>query len=163
MKNNIKGMILLTTISMIMVLTLLVLSLMQGVLFYVKQSSQQILQHDELLQLENAAQKILDLNLPHCAIKEKNPNHMIDQLAKVGCTFNHNRRVYRYLVSDLGDFPCIKIGEQGSHHQLITLSCIETPQVILQLRRATPAQEAVCETPEIRFIQTGVISWRYLN
>jgi Tfp pilus assembly protein PilX len=163
MKTTIQGMILLTTMTMIMVLTLLVLSLMQGVLLYVKQSSQQILKHDELLQLENAAQKIMDLRSDECVVKETNPNQLIEQLKRGACTFNDNKRVFYYLISELGDFPCIKIGKQGTHHRLITLSFTETPNVILQLRLASPAQEIICNPLEIRSIQRGVISWRYLD
>jgi hypothetical protein len=161
-------MILLTTIVMIIVLTMLVLTLMQAVFLYIKVSNQVVSKHEALYQLEAVAHKLIMLkNDPNCIITEGDPNQMIDLLQhNRGCSFDDNQRHYRYVVDDLGLFPCLQIvsgkKKYSTHHWLITVAAVGG-QDILQLRIAKQARELTCNFLEERQIHQGVISWRQVG
>jgi len=160
-----RGMILLTTIIMIIVLTMLVLTLLQTVFLYIKVNNQVVSKHEALYQLEAVAHRLLMLeNDPNCVITDGDPNQMIELLRDHrGCLFVDNHRQYDYVIDDLGLFPCLHIvsgnTKYSSHHWLITVSMVGQPD-ILQLRIAKQAREISCYSLEGRQIHQGVISWR---
>lgn len=158
------GIVLLTTMMMIVILTLLVLSLMQGVLLYVKGSNQFIANHQTIHQMEVIAGK-LDLINNACVVKNKSPNQLVELLVNhQGCTVTDETRQYEYIIGDLGLCPCLQmqLAEKwyGSHHWLVTLATVQPPNTILQLRIARLAQTTLCELPVNHVIQPGVMSWR---
>ncbi len=68
---------------------------------------------------------------------------------------------YRYLMSDLGDYPCMKLsGSHASHHWLLSLLDTEAPTRILILRIATPIQEQPCIEHPVAYHPVGLLSWR---
>ena len=145
------GMVLLTTMLMMVILTLLVLSLMQGVLLYIKASHQMMANHQGLHEMEVLANKLL----------------LTKTVCVDGCVINDGSRQYRYVVDDQGLYPCLQIavGESlhQSHHWLVTLATMQPPNVVLQLRFAQPADIAKCESSSVRQIRSGVVSWRKVN
>ena len=161
------GVVLLTTIMMIVVLTLLVLSLMQGVLLYIKGNNQIEVNHQTLYQMEAVANQ-LDLTNEACVVKDKTPNQLMSMVSsQQGCRFVDGDRDYLYLLEDLGLFPCLQIlrneTPQGSHHWLMTLARTKPPHLVLQWRVAAPAKTQVCELGAVHTIHQGVISWRKIN
>lgn len=158
------GVVLLTTILMIAILTLLILSLMQGVFLYIKGCNQIVTQHQSFYQMEAIANK-LDVSKRACLVNDKDPNQLIDVLlTQHGCTFIDDKQQYWYAVEDLNVYPCLQItdGERvySSHHWLITLATIHPQVIVLQLRIATIANTEKCEQASAQLIQSGVLTWR---
>jgi hypothetical protein len=171
MPNAQKGMVLFTSMVMLAILSMLILSLMQAIFLYIKASSQLANQHQAFYQLEAVAAQLQLSNFSEldtqCMVQEKNPNEVIDRLKHHhGCKQIEGEKSYRYLISDLGDYPCLQVESEGnrlgSHHWLITVENQEAPFELLQLRMANPINSIQCEgTPTV--INAGVVSWRHFN
>ncbi|HBI21345.1 MAG TPA: hypothetical protein DDY37_01955 [Legionella sp.] len=162
-----KGVVLLSTMAMIAVMSLLVLSLMQSVLLYMKANNQLIRQHQVFYAMESLINK-LSLTEPGCVIYSKSPNELIDQVvAHQGCTHKDNQREYTYVIEDLALYPCLQIETagviQGSRHWLITIATTALPHVVLQVRIALPAETKPCLLTTMHQIQAGVLSWRKVH
>lgn len=153
---------------MISIITMLVLSLMQSVLLYVKVSNQVGANHEALYQLEAAAYHLITANYSSdCIFTGENPNQIVEFLLhNRGCSLIWQHHQYYYLVDDLGLYPCLRaISDkeiQSSHHWLITVFSPTPQPAVLQLRVAKPVRAIQCELSESRQINMGVISWRYL-
>jgi len=162
------GIVILTTIIMLSILTLLVLSLMQTVLLYIKVSNQVLIRHERFYKLEAAAHQLLLKNhQADCVIHYENPNKIMGlSVDGQGCLFVQEKQQYQYLVDDLGLFPCLKMAygkeRQSSHHWVITILSPLPEQAMLQLRIAKPAKAVACGFSDERWINSGIISWRYL-
>ncbi|MDP3705800.1 MAG: hypothetical protein Q8R24_07800 [Legionellaceae bacterium] len=175
MKTPQRGYILLTTLLMMGIVTILVLSLMQGVYLDLKMSNQLTKTHDEFYQLESSAQKIKNhmsaYTLRPCVIHEWDPNRIDAALLRQqGCRLNDSQtESQRYIISDLGIFPCLEIILEdvgyASHHWLISIMSERRPSYLLQLRTAVPEPEslATCELAQKRSIRAGMISWRHVS
>lgn len=149
------------------ILTLLVLSLMQEVFVYIKSSNQIRINHDVFHQMEGIA-NTLDLANSACVVLDKDPNQVVDMLAKnQGCVMVEGTRQYRYALEDLGLHPCLQIVVDetlyGSHHWLVTVASMQSPNMILQLRKARPVETDKCELSTRHRIYPGVISWRKIT
>ena len=167
MKHQQGGMVLLTTIMMIVILTMLVLSLLQSVFLYIKSSNLVMANHQVFHQMEDLA-NTLDLTNAACVVRDKNPNQLVDMLsANQGCVMVEGRRQYRYVLEELGLYPCLQILMDGtlygSQHWLVTLASMQPPNMILQLRMARPAETHACELSTMPRIYSGVVSWRKLH
>lgn len=163
-----RGIVLLTTMMILVIVTLLILSLMQGVFLYIK-SSHQIMRHHEVFrQMEIMATTRNLRSNAACVVQDKNPNQLVDMLsANQGCIIGEGPHQYRYIVDDLGLYPCLQLVVdevvQGSHHWLVTLASMKPPKLVLQLRMVEPAEASKCELGMARQIHSGVISWRKIN
>jgi len=159
------GMVILTTVIMISIVTMLVLSLMQSVYFYTKMSNAVLKRHNALYQFEAAAYHLVTLSdLDECVLTEENPNRLVELLLKKkGCLLTLEHRLYYYLVDDLGLYPCLQSASgDSSHHWLYTIFS-PVDRAVIQLRVARPARVLNCELSGVRHIKMGVISWRYLT
>ncbi len=164
MNRSQRGVVLFSTLLMIAVISLLVLSLMQAVLLYMKTCNQLIHQHDVLHEMESVIQR-LDLARSDCVVHQKTPNELIDQMvAHQGCTHTEKDRVYTYIIGDLGPYPCLPIetpnGLQGSRHWLITIATASLPNTLLQVRLSMPEKTQACLRSAPHPIHAGVLSFR---
>ena len=161
-------MVLLTTIVMIVVLSLLVLLLMQAVFLNLKICNQITKRHEHFYQLEAVANQLSLVKFDaNCMTTAKDPNQVIEQLRlNRGCSFIENGHHFSYLIDDLGVIPCLRIMSENesysSHHWLLTVAAGALQQEILQLRIVKPVKSMTCKVLQIRNINRGVISWRYL-
>ncbi len=164
MSRQSSGLVLLTTLTMIAILVMLTLSLMQGVILYLKASHQLVVRHRSFYQMESVFKR-LDLTNQACVIKNKTANQLVDLvIAGQGCTMIEGAQTYVYLVDDLGLYPCLQLTLNsvinGSHHWLITFADDESPKHVIQVRMAKYAETIPCDGVESRRINQGVISWR---
>lgn len=162
-----KGVVLLSTMLMLVVMTLLVLSMMQSVLLYMKASNQLFHQHTVFYDMEDVINR-LDVASSNCVVNNQNPNQLIDLLvANQGCTHEENRRKYTYIIGDLSLYPCFQIktasGMRGSRHWLITIASTGLPHVVLQVRIAEPTETEPCLLTVVHPIHAGVLSWRRIT
>lgn len=167
MNNNQRGIILLTTMMMIGILTLLVLSLMQGVFLYIKSSHQVMTNHQVFRQMEIMSTQ-LKLTNTDCMAQDKSPNQLVDMLlAKQGCIMTDGTYQYRYVVEEVGLYPCLQLVVDGelknSHHWLVTVASMQLPEWVVQMRIARPLGSSTCELAMARQIHSGVISWRKIR
>jgi hypothetical protein len=166
-----QGMLMLTTILMLSIMSLLILTLLQGVLLYVKASHALVNRHQRFYQLE-AVEQVLRLSLTNeidndCWVIDKNPNEIVHLLRlKNGCRQRILDKTYQYLIEDLGEQPCLRIASahevRSSHHWLLTAAHTDPPLTIMQWRIAMAINLLACET-EVRMIPEGVISWRQIT
>ena len=166
-----KGVVLFTTMIMLSILTLLILSLMQAILLTVKASNQLAKRHEVFYQLEAAAIQLSGSNFSHeeqaCTVSEKNPNEVIELLQRHhGCIKMIGRQSYRYLIVDLGAYPCLRIksGSQlkSSHHWLLSIATEGSVFEVLQLRIARAVDLVQCVGNEI-IISEGTVSWKHFT
>lgn len=172
MKTRQLGMVLLTTIGMMVILTMLVLSLMQAVFLTVKLTHQFATTHATVSHLEAVVARLsVAIDQPSstdCTNKDMDPNQSIALLLhNKGCSLNDHNRQYDYLITDLGPYPCLQIyfskKTYSSHHWLISVASAPPHQAILQVRIAKPISAKQCELTKARTIISGIMSWRYLQ
>lgn len=164
------GFVLFTTILMLAMLTLLVLSLMQAMLLYVKAGHELTVRHQTFYQLETAAKVIRLSQLANqeapCTVEEKPFHSIIESLSKRGCEKVIHSHVYLYLFEDLGVFPCLHMVRKhhtfSSHHWRLTVIPKKQPSEVLQLRITSKANLQACDGNVVD-IRQGMVSWRYLT
>lgn len=166
-----KGVVLFMTMIMLSILTLLILSLMQAILLNVKASNQLAKRHEVFYQLEAAANQLSLSNFSHedqaCTADDKNPNEVIELLQHHhGCIKMIGRQSYRYLIVDLGAYPCLRIKSgprlKSSHHWLLSIATEGAVFELLQLRIAQSVDLVQCVGNGL-IISEGTISWRHLT
>lgn len=163
---HLAGFVLFSSMLMLTTLTVLVLSLMQGVLLYVKATHQQANRHKAFYRLESAVHATVHgfkREALHCTIKEKWPAQVIDRLKRgQGCLVKRVSHSYLYTFEDLGYFPCLHIegkSKTGSHHWRITMMDKDDDTQILQVRFVKPEKSIACaRVPNI--IHNGIVSWQ---
>ncbi len=161
------GIVLLTTLMMLMIMTLLVTSLMQSVFLYIKSSHQVMTNHQIFREMEQLAYR-LDRTNAACVARDKDPKQSVEMLLESqGCIMVEGEHQYRYLLAEQGIYPCLQVksdnGTQGSQHWLVTIASMQQPKMIIQLRVANAIDTDHCELPKAHIINAGVISWRKLN
>lgn len=163
-----KGIVLFMTMITLSIVTLLILSLMQATLLYVKASNQLIQRHHAFYQLEAAANQlgVFSIRDSRCMVSDKDPNEVVELLQRQhGCTTVVEQQSYRYLVEDLGVYSCLRIKSgrrlQSSHHWLLSVTTGGPTFELLQLRIARKVDLAPCDGRSI-IINEGVVSWRHL-
>lgn len=164
MKRQQAGMVLLTTIMLIVIITMLILTLMQGILLYIKSNKQIVSNHQSFYQMEAFAHK-LNLNSSACTVHNKNSNQLITILqTHQGCTLVDGSYQYTYILGDMGSFPClqIQVGDTwyGSRHVLVTIATRQQHEQLLQFHFALPAKTSICQSSALHRIHQGVVSWR---
>ena len=69
---------------------------------------------------------------------------------------------YRYLLSDLGDYPCIKLPKgHASHHWLLTLRDKRSRLEVLQIRVASAIADKPCLNHPINYHPGGLLTYRF--
>lgn len=161
-----KGMVLLMTIIMLSILTIFILSLLQGVLLYVKASNQLAQRHQTFYELEQVAHELQRTIDPQCLVSGKNSNELVELLQyQMGCKKKVKQQSYVYLIEDLGVYPCIQISlkkeRKSSHHWLFTIAIEKPIFEVLQFRIAQTVPLESCEQSH-SYIAEGIVSWRHL-
>ncbi|WP_019218208.1 hypothetical protein [Legionella tunisiensis] len=117
------------------------------------------------------SQKLSAVNInqiqANCLVTEKDPNEIITLLKNgQACPLSHEQQQFSYLIEELGFFPCIQTVKDGrtysTQHWRLTILSRSEGFNFLQLRVAGIAPLSVCDTKQLVFIHTGIISWRYL-
>ncbi len=166
-----KGFVLFTTILMLAMVTLLILSLMQAVLLYVKAGNQITKRHQAFYQLETVTHLLWHSHLEHhdsqCTVEDKSPNEVLGLLQHHhGCEKVFGQQAYLYLIEDLGSFPCLRIELHhqiwSSHHWRLTVMAKMPPYATLQLQFSKPVSLQACDGHAV-IIREGVVSWRHLT
>ena len=108
-----RGMILLTTLVMLLVIASLLFSVMQGTWLYQKLTRQTRASHTNFYALEAAAFHLESIGFKQlssgCIKRTKDLNKPVMMLrAGQGCAFNYKQKTYRYAVADLGVVACLK-------------------------------------------------------
>lgn len=172
MKKQNDGFILALTLGIILVLGLLLLTCMQHVLVYHKAINEQLLRHHNFYQLERSLMKLAQtkFNKEPCLMRGATANHVMNQLIKgAGCSLVMQRHKYRYIIEDLGEFPCLAVlhhnKKYATQHFRITLMLFaaehQTTNSLLQVRYIEAGALSDCQGEE-HLIHTGINSWRYL-
>lgn len=166
-----KGFVLPTTILMLSMLTLLILSLMQGVLWYMKAGNQLTKRHQDFYQIETVAHILQLSHLAHQDVHCMTEAHAFDDVIERlkhhhGCEKTLGQQTYVYWIEDLGILPCLRIEaanqEWSSHHWRLTVMSNAPSHETLQLRFVKPDGLMVCDG-ELLHINQGIVSWRHLT
>ncbi len=165
------GFIFLMTLSIILVISLLLITCMHQVLLYHKALNQQEQQHQNFYQLEELAVQLGNASrgviTERCIEYGDAANEAIRSLINnQGCSLTDGQSKYRYIIEDLGDFPCLVPHQQkrSTHHirvSLLSFSDNGTAASVLQLRIIQPSAVIGCSGEEHK-VTTGVSSWRYI-
>ncbi|MCL9682721.1 type II secretion system protein [Legionella maioricensis] len=171
MKKQCSGFIFLMTLCVILVISLLLITGLHHVLLYHKALNQQELQHQHFYQLEHLAVQLAHIatgaSAKSCVEYGDAANEVIQRLIEnQGCSLTDGQARYRYLIEDLGDFPCLVFPGQNraSRHFRITLLLLkddENSASVLQLRMIKPSGMIRCSGEE-RAVTEGISSWRYI-
>ncbi|RUR19289.1 type II secretion system protein [Legionella sp. km535] len=162
------------TLCTLLVISLLILTNMQHVLLYSKALNRQEYQHQNFYQMEDILMRLTEIQTQHidknCFISEKGANQVIGKLVRDdGCLVDGDTLRYRYLIEDLGEFPCLVVKKEGelrsTHHIRITLlqrsnehnSAIS----VLQVRDIKAIASESCQG-EAHRVSAGISSWRYI-
>ncbi len=167
MNHKSSGFILLMTLLIILVLSALGLTCLNQVLLYHKALNSMEVQHERFYQLEHFALELARMSsssVKECVIYKDIANGVIAQLRKQkGCLLSVSGDKYRYLIEDLGDFPCLKVHKsshnEATHHIRVTV--MSNNNSILQIRYLTPTHSQKC-IGTVQFVTPGIKSWRLL-
>ena len=166
------GFILMVTLCFISLISILLLALMQHICLYQKALSKQELQHQRFYQLEHLARRLLRSKYAQegssCWHMQDLANEALVQLKHSGaCSLAQGKAHYRFIVEDLGIYPCIAVEQEGmfksSHHLRLSL-LIEADEEhsasALQIRLIKAADQLLC-LGKRRDVDLGISSWRY--
>lgn len=167
-----KGFILIFTLCITALISLLVLSSMKNLMLYQRATTKREMEHRDFYQLEGIARQLIHASktrLEPCSYHQDQANHSIMQLIeKQGCQLTIQKRIYWYLVEDLGIYPCLMIVSAkslySSHHFRFTVLTPATPEhkaSLVQLRVLKLAKLQQC-SESISYVNPGISSWRYL-
>ena len=174
MNRRCDGFIFLMTLCTICVISLMILTCIQQVFLYSKALNRQEYQHQNFYKMEDILMQLtefqLDLIDRECFIPVNRADKVIGKLAKDGgCLVPGGDKRYRYLIEDLGDFPCVVTQKEGqmrsTHHIRITL--LQSPDdfnpatAVLQVRNIKDIASLSCHG-ETNQVSTGISSWRYI-
>ncbi|WP_165483190.1 type II secretion system protein [Legionella quateirensis] len=163
------------TLCTICVISLLILTCIQHVFLYSKALNRQQYQHQNFYQMEDTLMQLTELQLhlidQECIIPTKGADKVIGKLVKnEGCLVPGSDKHYRYLIEDLGDYPCVVTQKEGqmlsTHHIRITL--LQSPDAynpaasVLQVRNIKESASESCHG-ETHQVSTGISSWRYIS
>lgn len=169
-----RGFILLTTLCAILVMSTLLLTCLHHILLYHKALNVQERQHQNFYQLEYIAKQLTysanAMINKSCVETRDMANEVILWLIKgQGCSLTVGQAQYRYIIEDLGDFPCLILYHQqqkyATRHLRVSVLSVgngEYGSSLLQLRFVKPAITYGCFGEEHQ-IKEGVSSWRYLS
>lgn len=154
---------------MLAMTTFLVTALLQYLLLSAKISNRFIAKQTNFYHLEFLAKTILydfeNMAKPRCIELNHAPEQSFERILKKGCRITYDQRSFFYLVTELGEYPSLRILSQNksyqSHHWLISLS--DQRLQGLQLRIARRSEENNDPIPDIRYIKEGIVSWRRIN
>lgn len=171
MKKQCGGFIFLMTLCIILVISLLLITCLHHVLLYYKGLNQRELQHQSFYQLEGLAVQLAHASkltsTENCVEYGDAANEVIQRLIdNQGCSLTEGRSKYRYVIEDLGDFPCLVLPAQkrASRHIRITLLLLNdngNADSVLQLRIIKPSAVLHCSGEE-HAVTAGISSWRYI-
>jgi len=171
MRHRCNGFIFMVTLCFISVISLLLLTYMQHVMIYQRASTKQEMHHQRFYQMEHLARGLskASFNSP-CRWQQDVTNGAIEQLKMHGgCLLKLGQDHYRYIIEDLGIYPCLVVEHQGiiqsTHHSRVSLlleANEEHAASALQIRMIHPAGELSC-AQEPRMVTEGVSSWRFLS
>lgn len=160
-----KGMVLLSTIGIIVMISLLIVTSMQQNALFSKVLARLQRQDKDFYHMEKVARHVLQANIETCLVKNFLTNDWLSQLRKKGCLIVESGEKYRYLIEDIGVFPCwmvnTKEGNKPSHHfNVLIIRTDETPQQnYMQLRDIRAGKSLkTCSGKEL-VIQSGMQSW----
>jgi hypothetical protein len=162
---NNPGIVLLTTIIMMVILSTLILSILQGVCSFWKTANVEVKLHQALYRLELVSDHFNQLiRNTQCIINNPDQNFVLKQKTVPYCTVTLNGSRYHYLISKMKTYPCLQLKKNhafyGSQHWLLT---VFTPDYAhgLQLRFAKPVHTEGC-LQSIKPLKKSRLSWRYL-
>ncbi|CEG57562.1 hypothetical protein [Legionella fallonii] len=173
MKNRNKGFILLMTLCAVLVISALLITCLHHILIYRKALNKQESQHQNFYQLEDIAKRLAQIpsvtTNRSCVATQDVANETVQWLIKGrGCLLTVSQTQYRYIIEDLGDFPCLilhnKQQKRATHHirvSVLLLANEEHQSSLLQLRFIKPALTENCMGEE-HVVNEGISSWRYL-
>jgi hypothetical protein len=164
-----QGFVFIMTLCFTAVLSMLVLSSMHQVLLYQQAANRQEQVHRRFYQLEYTARALIKAPpkaWSKCRISQNKANKVMQQVrANQGCTLAVGETTYKYLVEDLGPYPCLvtKDAQATRHFRLTLLAHFgeESGDSLLQIRIIEPVDEPIFCDRTPKTIATGISSWRY--
>ena len=166
------GMILLSTLSMIIIITLLLLTQMQQIVLYAKALGRQNAGYKRLEEMESITEQLINnkalLDNGDCLVEKDDANAIIRLVEKKGC--KASAKHYQFLIEDLGLFDCLAIKQDGrlfaSHHHRFSLVYSNNhdvqEKVYLQIRLIEPSGfESSCKQTKI--LKRRLSGWRFGN
>lgn len=156
------GFILITTLLLIGIIAGFVLSAMQDLHAFTKEFLDLDSQYSTMMHLENTARAIIvaNKNTP-CLRTQDNPNAILAELKRGGCTYQADKLTFTYLIEDLGLQPCLltQIAPPlGAHMFRLTIALNND---FLQISWAERSKIEPCSNYALR-IEPGIKSWRFL-
>ena len=169
--NKSRGFIFLMTLIIISVISLLLISCMQQILLYHKTLNKQEQRHQSFYELEHLAMQLASTKSLNKSCMEygDSPNRIIKELSNnEGCEINAGKYKYKYIIEDLGDFPCLivqkgKISHATQHLRISIISSGDEEHAasLLQIRVIKPIGALECVGKK-HLVSLGISSWRYL-
>lgn len=167
-----QGFILVMTLLMLFVISMLVMTCLQEVWLYHQAMNSRAEQHQSFYHMERIAMELAKSDLldikGNCVIDGDQANHIWQTLKEHhGCSINVEQSQFKYLVEDLGDYPClvalVNHQEFMTHHHRVSVfsESGEKSTSLLQVRVINPASTKVCSQEPLS-VKLGVSSWRYL-
>ncbi|MFA5959291.1 MAG: hypothetical protein WC785_02100 [Tatlockia sp.] len=162
-----EGIVLLSTLLVILLLTFFLLAQMQAIYLANKMLNIGVEQAHFFSQLEKEAYALTQLNIPsQCMIKEQDPLAVRDLLIqKRGCTATKDKLTMHYVIEDLGVVPCMRIAQANTsfstRHVRYTVMGIGKFAAFYQLRLAVPVKACACAEKQAVFVNPGLLSWHF--
>jgi Tfp pilus assembly protein PilX len=169
-----QGFIFILTLCITTVMSLLVLSGMQHVLLYQRAASKQEKLHQRFYQLEHTARGIIgatEHTWANCMYLQNSANQVIQELIKKnGCSLRLGDSKYRYMIEDLGTYPCLVNYAQetpkATHHfRLTVLGYFSEEEGVsaVQIRVVKRSSALLFCDRKVSMVNTGISSWRFLS
>ena len=155
-----QGFVLMTIIIILTVMTSFVVANLRWVALDWKRYTDLHRFQEKIMHLEQIAEDLgarLESNVLHgCILDNQDAAVLQSNLLHNGCKFSQH---YRYGITDLGVFPCVKLSPKlSTHHWLLTVKDEQLPNKWLQLRIATAEPYQPCQGGRAVYVQSGILT-----
>jgi len=89
--------------------------------------------------------------------------HLLEKVAAQVLKGEYHGQNYHYSVEDLGIFPCLRIGQNASHHFRFLISEHRENPMTLEIRFATSSASSPCEEENRQIIWEGILSYQLVE
>lgn len=164
-----EGFILWILLCFFALLSLLITTGLRHVLNYHQAMNKRELSHQHFYQLEYAMRIILKMPFSKNCIKPLQEDNQLLQVLRhqQGCFLKIEKKKYLYLIEELGDFPCLLVGDDipSQHFRITLLSEQEKSHTgsFLQIRWVQRATKGTRCLREKKIIKEGLSSWRFIT
>lgn len=162
--NGERGFILPVCLLLLGLLSLLTLSLWQGVINAEESVAEFAAMRERFETLDRIAfTSVSQLSAVNCTYPDKRSQKLVTALREGGgCRWESLGGHAYYLLQDLGEDACLRVGERAAHHWRVAVIGEARRGAVVMTRQIIKGSLTPCGSENAQQVASGVVSWQVL-